>query len=82
MAAPAIGLLVLLWGFYLIRSYSRGRSVPRCWRCGARKVRRSRFKGFVDLMATIWGLSPFRCTGCLTRFYGLRLSRDPAERWF
>ncbi|HWZ34308.1 MAG TPA: hypothetical protein VNX18_23380 [Bryobacteraceae bacterium] len=82
VVAPALALLALLWGIFLGLCYARARRIPRCWKCGARKVQRSRFRGFLDGVAACWLLSPFRCTGCLTRFYGLRIHRSSVSRSF
>lgn len=75
MLLPSVAMLVMLWGIYTVRCYSRGRGIPRCWKCGARKVCRSHARGLFDTLASIAGLNPYRCRGCLTRFYGLRFGR-------
>jgi len=80
VVTPGLVLLILVWTFFMIRSYSRTRHVPRCWRCGMHKVRRSQIRGFFDGLAALWGLRAFRCSGCRTRFYGLRLHSHTVQR--
>jgi hypothetical protein len=41
------------------------------------KVRRSRHQGLADRLASVSLLKAFRCKGCLVRFYGLRVLRNP-----
>jgi hypothetical protein len=79
IALPAL-LLALFWLVFLFLSLDRARSFPKCWGCGALKVRRSRSRGILDAFAALSLLSPFRCRGCLRRFYALRIPRRSAER--
>ncbi|HUA87398.1 MAG TPA: hypothetical protein VMB85_26255 [Bryobacteraceae bacterium] len=72
----AVLVFFALWFIYLVLCYSRARLLPQCWKCGAAKVRRSHFHGFLDTVAAISLLSPFRCSGCRSRFYALRLARS------
>ena len=40
-----------------------------CPRCQGESCRRSRRRGFSDIIFTIFGLRPWRCRGCEERFY-------------
>jgi len=71
IVASVIVILTIGIGF-IIRSVFRGWAMPRCWRCGATKVRRSRSAGFLDTAATFLLLRPVRCSGCRERFYAPR----------
>ncbi len=62
-------LLVLCGLAYLAGAGFRTWSLPGCWRCGAMKVRPSVSHSWVDSMALVVLLKPYRCAGCLTRFY-------------
>jgi hypothetical protein len=79
IAAPA-ALLVLGWIIFLLLSLDRTRSMPQCWRCGASKIRRSHSHRWLDTFAAFSLLSPFRCRGCRSRFYALRIPRRSLER--
>src|SRR5512143_1125268 len=70
--ASVIMVIIAIWVGFAARTVARGWSLPRCWRCGASKVRRSRSDGFIDAAASLLLLRPFRCKGCRVRFYGLR----------
>lgn len=64
--------LLLLCGMgFLIRTGVRTRNLARCWRCGAAKVRPSRPRSMDKLVGCLV-LRPYRCAGCLTRFYAFR----------
>ena len=64
--------LFLLCGLaYLLRAGFRTRNLARCWRCGAAKVRASKSHS-LDMLAGMFLLRPYRCGGCLTRFYAFR----------
>src|SRR5581483_4328947 len=76
---PALVIVLAVLGF-MTRCISRSVGIPRCWRCGARKVRRSHGRSLIDLAAGLFLLRPFRCTGCRVRFYGLRLFEERAAR--
>ncbi len=65
-----VASLLMLCGLaYLAGAGFRTWSLPGCWRCGATKVRPSLSHSWVDLMALVCFLKPYRCGGCLTRFY-------------
>lgn len=65
-------LLMLLCGMaYLVRAGIRTRNLTDCRRCGAVKVRPSKTRSS-DTLAGMFLLRPYRCGGCLTRFYAFR----------
>lgn len=66
----ALLLVMAATGFVRSLIYSWG--LPRCWKCGAPKVRRSTPRGAVDSLALVFLLVPYRCRGCRIRFYGIR----------
>src|SRR5690349_11930670 len=66
---PAIVVLVGIFVGFTIRSVVRGMSIPRCWTCGAKKVRKSHSSGMIDGVALAFLLRPYRCEGCRSRFY-------------
>jgi len=68
----AIVVIGLICAGFMIRCVVRALSIPQCWRCGAQKVRRSHADGPIDTAASVLLLRPFRCSGCLARFYGPR----------
>lgn len=76
---PAIVIVLAVVGL-MTRCITRSVGVPRCWRCGARKVRRSRGRSSIDFAASLFLLRPFRCTGCRVRFYGLRFFEERAPQ--
>jgi hypothetical protein len=80
VASPAIILCAVCWFVFMTRSFARACQLPRCWRCGAEKVRRSHSTGFLDTLAATMLLSPFRCSGCRTRFYATRFPRRFFQR--
>jgi hypothetical protein len=62
----AVGLLVL-----------RTRSLPACSNCGLHSVRRSHSHRFMDGVARLGLLHPYRCDSCLRRFYCFKSRRVP-----
>jgi hypothetical protein len=78
--SPALILLVICCGIFMTRSFARACNIPRCWKCGAEKVRRSHSSSVMDTAAAIMLLSPFRCSGCRTRFYATRFPRRFFQR--
>ena len=65
-------LLLLLCGLaYLVRAAIRTRNLDECWHCGAAKIRHSKSR-WSDAAARAFYLRPYRCRGCLTRFYAFR----------
>jgi hypothetical protein len=67
-------------GYLLIAAF-RTWGLAGCWHCGAEKVRRSKSRSSLDTLAGVFFLRPYRCGGCLTRFYGFRtFSFDPRPR--
>jgi hypothetical protein len=70
---PSVIVIVAICAGFMIRSFTRGWVIPRCWRCGAPKVRPSRSERFTDMVALLFLLRPVRCTGCRVRFYVPRI---------
>ena len=69
-------ILLGIIGLYLVFALiGRGRQIPRCYYCGAMKVRPSRPIGFWDKMMGFLLIRSYRCSGCLTRFHAVTLSR-------
>jgi hypothetical protein len=66
---------VFCWVTILLVAARRGRRIPICPICGRSKVHRSSPKSFVDHSVRMMALSPFRCRGCLTRFYAVKGKR-------
>jgi hypothetical protein len=65
--------LALFWIGYVLRAVIRTKNLPMCWYCGASKVRRSGTHSFLDTFITmVFFLKPYRCHGCLVRFYAFR----------
>ena len=56
--APAMMMLLLCFVGYIIRARARTRLIPRCWNCGASKVRRSLPQHFLDAFAGVVFLKP------------------------
>ena len=75
----AVSLLLLCGVAFLLRAGLRTRNLAQCWRCGAAKVRPSNSRS-LDMLAGMFFLRPYRCGGCLTRFYAFRRF-EPALRW-
>jgi hypothetical protein len=72
LPALFVFLLMLLCGMaYLVRAGIRTRNLTECRRCGVSKVRPSNTQSS-DALAGIFLLRPYRCGGCLTRFYAFR----------
>jgi hypothetical protein len=63
-APAAISLLAIL-----LKAAVRSKRLPLCPRCGRYKVRRSQIANSIDQALRVLMLSPFRCQGCLARFY-------------
>jgi hypothetical protein len=68
-AALVAALMVLISLPVLGVMLVRGRKIPECHSCGARKVRPSREAGFQDVFASAFQIRPVRCSGCRKRFY-------------
>ena len=51
----------------------RRRNMVECRNCGMRKVRPSWQRGIVEHTLAQVGLTPYKCDGCLSRFYGWRI---------
>lgn len=66
-----ITLLLLCGMGFVVRTGIRTRNLARCWRCGAEKIRPSKSRS-MDKLAGCLVLRPYRCGGCLTRFYAFR----------
>jgi len=65
----------ICWLAMLFVAALRSKRIPMCPRCGRPKVRRSHAKSFADEALGMVALGPFRCTGCLARFYAFREKR-------
>jgi hypothetical protein len=65
-------LLIVVAATVFVRTLIYSWGLPRCWKCGAPKVRRSAHRGAVDTLALVFLLVPYRCRGCRIRFYGVR----------
>ena len=50
----------------------RQRNMAECRNCGMRKVRPSWQRGALEHALAQVGLTPYKCDGCLSRFYGWR----------
>ena len=74
-----IVMLLLVGIGYFLRVARRTQKLPRCWNCGALKVRRSLPQSVIDEASIIVFLNPYRCQGCRVRFYGLRSHRRLVE---
>jgi len=64
---------LIVWVALFCKAIYRTQLGRRCWYCGAPKVRISRSKQNLDLFARLSLLFPYRCAGCLKRFYRLRV---------
>ena len=73
-----IAFLALIGLAYLLVAGIRTWNLAQCWFCGAGKVRPSKSRSWLDTAVGMLLLKPYRCGGCLTRFYGFRTSSlDP-----
>jgi hypothetical protein len=68
----AILMVVVSLGF-LANGIVRGLGIPRCFLCGAVKVRPSPPAGFLDLAGSALMIRPYRCLGCRARFHAVDL---------
>jgi hypothetical protein len=66
--APPVAVLLALAALATIRKPYLG----ACGNCGMRKVRPSWPNGIVERALAQIGLIPYKCDGCLHRFYGWR----------
>ena len=66
-----VALFLLCGAAFLLIAGLRTRNLSQCWRCGATKVRPSNPRS-LDMLAGMFLLRPYRCGGCLTRFYAFR----------
>ena len=77
----------------VLRVFLHALTFPYCWRCGS-GVRRSLYVSPADRWLKPVFLVPYRCKGCLTRFYGISwrdepclqsvgevISAEPRNRW-
>jgi hypothetical protein len=76
---PGVILLAIVAFSLVLALIGRGRQIPRCYYCGAMKVRGSRPLGLWDKALSLFLVRAYRCSGCLTRFYAMRLSRTSAH---
>jgi hypothetical protein len=67
MAVPTVWLLVMM-----ALATIRGRNSNICESCGMRKVRPSWPGAMLDRALAHFGIVPYKCEGCLRRFYGWR----------
>jgi hypothetical protein len=70
---PGVILLAVISLGFVVMSILRGRSIPRCFECGAVKVRPSPPLGFLDLAAALFQIRAYRCEGCRARFHAVSL---------
>jgi hypothetical protein len=76
-----VALLALCGLAYLLMAGIRTWNLGECWYCGAEKVRPSKSRRWMDTAVGVLLLKPYRCAGCLTRFYGFRTSSlDPSPQ--
>jgi hypothetical protein len=68
----AILFIIISLGF-LAAAILRGRQIPRCFQCGAVKVRPSLPTGLVDFTGALFQIHPYRCEGCQERFHAVSL---------
>jgi hypothetical protein len=54
----------------MILATIRQRNIAKCRNCGMRKVRPSWPRGVLERALGKIGLTPYKCDGCLNRFYG------------
>lgn len=59
----------------LVQAALHSRSLPVCWHCGTPEVRRSTSRLPADMALRFLFLVPYRCRGCLKRFYGFPSAR-------
>lgn len=60
---------VLLYFSLIIAATVRSKRLPMCPHCGRPKVRPSRRQSLIDHLMSASRMPPFRCQGCLRRFY-------------
>lgn len=70
---PGAMLIALIAFSFLAVSLIRGYDIPRCFYCGASKVRASRPMGFLDFAGHLLMIRSYRCSGCRARFHAIRL---------
>jgi hypothetical protein len=71
---PGAILIAFIFLGFLTAAILRGRQIPRCFQCGAVKVRPSLPTGFLDLCGSLFQLHPYRCEGCQERFHAFSFS--------
>jgi hypothetical protein len=71
---PGAILIVFISLGFLVNAIFRGRDLPRCFQCGAVKVRPSPPLGFLDIAGSILMIRAYRCMGCRARFHAVTLS--------
>jgi hypothetical protein len=74
-----LAVLVFFGVAFVARVVLRMRHLPVCWYCGASKVRRSASQCFMDRLSAALFLRPYRCKGCLVRFYCFRRIIDTGQ---
>jgi hypothetical protein len=67
-----LALLLLCCIGCLVVAGLRTWNLAKCWYCGAGKVRPSQSRSWPDKLVGTLFLTPYRCGGCLKRFYGFR----------
>jgi hypothetical protein len=65
---PPVAAFVVLFALATIRQ----RNIAECRNCGMKKVRPSWQRGVLERTLAQAGLTPYKCDGCLSRFYGWR----------
>ena len=66
-------------GVALIQTAVHSWTLPACWQCGAKQVRRSASSRLADSVVRFLFLVPYRCRGCQKRFYAFRTQRPLAQ---
>jgi hypothetical protein len=79
IAVPSVISLLAI----LLTAAIRSKRIPVCPRCGRPKVRPSQVTSLIDQTFRMIALAPFRCNGCLARFYAFRGKRKTLvlDRW-
>jgi hypothetical protein len=71
IAVPSVISLLAI----LLTAAIRSKRIPVCPSCGRPKVRPSQVTSLIDQTFRMIALAPFRCNGCLARFYAFRGKR-------
>ncbi len=75
---PGAILFAVIFIGFVTAVVRRGRLLPRCFQCGAVKVRPSLPTGFLDFAGSLLQIRAYRCNGCQARFHAFsRFTRSP-----